>query len=47
VNPNTGEPLGADRRSAPADNTVFHDAGRPSHVLLPIVPDEDRGADRR
>ncbi|NND31409.1 MAG: CocE/NonD family hydrolase [Saprospiraceae bacterium] len=32
TNPNTGEPLGASRRSIPADNTIFHDAIRNSHV---------------
>ncbi len=38
VNPNTGEPLGLNRRTIPADNTVYHDATRSSHVLLPIFP---------
>lgn len=38
VNPNTGEPLGLNRRSIKADNTVYHDAGRASHVVLPVVP---------
>jgi putative CocE/NonD family hydrolase len=38
VNPNTGEPLGLNRRTMPADNTVYHDAVRSSHVLLPIFP---------
>ena len=38
ANPNTGEPLLQHRRKAPADNTVFHDALRPSHVLLPVIP---------
>lgn len=37
VNPNTGEPLGAHRRTVPADNSVYHDAARPSRVILPIV----------
>lgn len=37
VNPNTGEPLGRNRRAVPADNTVYHDARRASHVVLPIV----------
>lgn len=36
-NPNTGAPLGHGRRTVPADNTVFHDAGRPSHVVLPVL----------
>jgi putative CocE/NonD family hydrolase len=38
VNPNTGEPLGRHTRTAIAHNTVFVDADRPSHVVLPIVP---------
>lgn len=38
VNPNTGEPLGLERRRQGADNTVFHCAQRPSHVVLPVIP---------
>jgi putative CocE/NonD family hydrolase len=38
VNPNTGEPLGMSRRLIKADNTIFHDRARPSHVILPIIP---------
>jgi putative CocE/NonD family hydrolase len=38
VNPNTGEPLGSERRRAIAENTIFHDAARPSHVVLPLIP---------
>ena len=38
VNPNTGEPLGLNRRAIKADNTVYHDAVRASYVLLPIFP---------
>ena len=38
VNPNTGEPLGLSRRTEVARNTVYHDADRPSHVVLPVVP---------
>src|SRR5437899_9979188 len=38
VNPNSGEPLQEHRRMLPADNTVYHDAEHPSHVLLPVVP---------
>jgi putative CocE/NonD family hydrolase len=37
VNPNTGEPLGRNRRISSADNTLFHDASRPSHLVLPIL----------
>ena len=38
VNPNTGEPVGRHTHTVPADNTVCHDAVRPSHVVLPVVP---------
>ena len=38
VNPNTGEPLGRDRRRVVADNTVFHERGRASKIVLPIIP---------
>ena len=37
VNPNTGEPLGLHRRAIAADNTIYHDAARPSHIVLPII----------
>jgi hypothetical protein len=39
VNPNTGEPLGRDRRRVVAENTVFHDRGRESKLVLPVIPD--------
>ena len=38
VNPNTGGPLGLEQVSQTAVQTVFHDADRPSHVILPIIP---------
>ncbi|HVS14745.1 MAG TPA: CocE/NonD family hydrolase [Thermoanaerobaculia bacterium] len=37
-NPNTGEPLGRETRTEVAANVVFHDATRPSHVVLPVIP---------
>ncbi|MCA9008043.1 MAG: CocE/NonD family hydrolase, partial [Planctomycetaceae bacterium] len=40
VNPNTGAPEGTGRTTRVARNTVFCDAARPSHVVLPIVPVE-------
>ena len=42
VNPNTGEPLGQNRRTVVAENTVYHDADRPSHVVLPVMPNRPR-----
>jgi len=38
VNPNTGGPLGLDQARQTATQTVFHDAGRPTRVILPIIP---------
>jgi putative CocE/NonD family hydrolase len=37
VNPNTGGPLGRDRRVLAAENAIYHDPERPSHVVLPII----------
>lgn len=39
VNPNTGDALQTHRRAIVADNTIFHDASRPSHIVLPIIAD--------
>ncbi len=41
ANPNTGEPIGHERRRVTADNTVYHNAGRPSHIVLPVIPRGD------
>ena len=38
VNPNTGAPEGTGLTRRVARNTVFVDAGRPSRVLLPVIP---------
>jgi putative CocE/NonD family hydrolase len=38
VNPNTGEPPNNHRRTITATNTIYHDAGHPSHIVLPLVP---------
>jgi len=37
-NLNTAETPEAGARSVPAINTLFHDALRPSHVVLPVIP---------
>jgi putative CocE/NonD family hydrolase len=37
ANPNTGEALGLNRRTATAVNSVYHDAKYSSSVTLPIV----------
>ena len=36
-NPNTGRPSAIETRLVPARQVVFHDAGRPSRVILPVV----------
>jgi putative CocE/NonD family hydrolase len=38
VNPNTGDPLGQERRKVVALNTVHHSPEHPSHVVLPVIP---------
>jgi len=38
INPNSGEPLGRGRMFVVAHQKVYHDANRPSHIILPIVP---------
>jgi len=42
INPNTGGPLGEERRWRVAENTLHHSPARPSHILLP-VPNGGRG----
>jgi uncharacterized protein len=37
-NPNTGAPLGQDDRLEPAQQTVYHSADYPSHIVLPVIP---------
>ena len=38
LNPNTGGPLGRDRRIALAEQAIYHDADHPSHIVLPVIP---------
>jgi putative CocE/NonD family hydrolase len=37
-NPNTGAPLGVDTRLETAQQTIYHSAAYPSHIVLPIIP---------
>jgi predicted acyl esterase len=37
ANPNTGEAFGTAAETVVAEQVVFHDADRPSHVVLPVV----------
>ena len=39
-NQNTGNPVAIDTGWKTANQTIFHDRERPSHVLLPILPGE-------
>jgi putative CocE/NonD family hydrolase len=41
-NPNTGEAFATTASVNPARQTVYHDAERPSHVLLPVIPRRER-----
>jgi len=36
-NPNTGHAFGQDAEMVPADQTVYHDAGHPSRIVLPVI----------
>jgi predicted acyl esterase len=47
VNPNTGEAIGQERRRVLADNTVCHERGQESRVVLPIIPTESSKAEPR
>ena len=38
VNPNTGEPLGRNRRMVTTDISIQHNAIFPSHIVLPLAP---------
>ena len=38
VNPNSGEPEGSMGKPRVAENRVFVDSQRPSHIVLPIIP---------
>ncbi|MGE0881037.1 MAG: CocE/NonD family hydrolase [Acidimicrobiia bacterium] len=40
-NPNTGNRFGTDVSVVVADQTVFHDSLRPSHIVLPVIPKEN------
>jgi uncharacterized protein len=42
INPNTGEPLQQHRRMNTADNTVYHNSRYPSHILLPVIPVDNK-----
>jgi putative CocE/NonD family hydrolase len=39
VNGNTGENPGRSPVKISAQNQVYHDAGRPSHAMLPVIPE--------
>jgi putative CocE/NonD family hydrolase len=38
-NPNTGRPVADEKSLRRAQQTVYHDARHPSHLLLPVIPD--------
>jgi uncharacterized protein len=41
-NPNTGARFGTTTELRVAEQTVYHDAERPSHILLPVIPPRTR-----
>jgi putative CocE/NonD family hydrolase len=40
INPNTGEPLNQNRRTAVALNAIYHDGEHPSNIVLPVIPEQ-------
>jgi putative CocE/NonD family hydrolase len=38
VNPNTGEPMGRHTHMVVAEQVVYADAERPSHIVVPVIP---------
>ena len=42
-NPNTGAPFGTTSEIRVAQQTIHHDAARPSHILLPVIPGRGQG----
>jgi putative CocE/NonD family hydrolase len=40
-NPNSGKPFGTDTDLLAATQTIYHDARRSSHIVLPVIPRED------
>jgi len=37
-NPNTGAAFGTTKEVRVAQQTIYHNANRPSHILLPVIP---------
>ncbi|MBI4906232.1 MAG: CocE/NonD family hydrolase [Acidobacteria bacterium] len=37
-NPNTGDPFGSSAKTKVATQSIYHDAARASHILLPVIP---------
>jgi hypothetical protein len=46
-NPNTGAPFGKSREIKVARQTIYHDAERPSHIVLPVIPPRGAGTSSR
>ncbi len=43
-NPNTGEAFGVSAKTQPAVQTILHDYGHPSMIILPVIPAGAGGA---
>jgi uncharacterized protein len=46
-NPNTGAKFGTTKELRVAQQTIYHDAERPSHIVLPVIPPRERPSDVR
>jgi putative CocE/NonD family hydrolase len=40
-NPNTGRAVSGETRAVPATNAIYHDASRPSRIILPVVVERE------
>ena len=40
INPNSGERIGEERMWIVAHQKIYHDVYHPSHIILPIIPQE-------
>jgi uncharacterized protein len=47
VNPNSGEPEGEWHQPRVARNRVVVEAGRPSHIVLPVIPRDTMNSTER
>ena len=45
-NPNTGAKFGTSAQMKVAQQTIYHDVERPSHIVLPVIPSREPAVPR-